>query len=432
MIKSSVLLKHYSLGNGPSRYKMSDGELKPYEIILGDDREFEELMVSLYLLDKYIPNETEFCYETRLRSVWESLKDDVEQLFLFLTGRKLSLQFEETQSKLHYLQQQLLSTELSSKRRGMTCLFSGGLDSTAGALILAKDNQAPILSHTATGNITLGRVRTLRSNPVLMDLPLIVTEMRSIAADSSPTTTRGLLFLANAMVLASSMGFEQICLPENGPLMINPHVSSISTPTRNAHPYLVTTLEKIHNQISSSKLRVIPIFKDKTKAEMIADIRSYETLINNTWSCFKVQGQARMCGICFACMVRRLSALASGYEEPINTYQFDPFFMGPSQVGQSLKADLDILYDTLLYLQKVLDNEQLIENEMFMIPNGFFEDPFLLLRRFSLDMFLGLNKYQMKLGSAQLGPLGRFSMRILEKIPSSDLQQRDEELSSIS
>jgi len=432
MIRSSVLLKHYSLENGPLRYKMSDGELKPYEIILGDDGEFEELMVSLYLLDKYIPNETKLCYETRLESVWESLKNDVEQLFLFLTGRKLTLQFEETRSKPHYVQQRLLSAELSSMKRGMPCLFSGGLDSAAGALTQAKNNQAPILSHTATGNITLGRVLNLRSNPVLMDLPLIITEMRLMAADSSPTTTRGLLFLANAMVLASSMEFRRICLPENGPLMINPHVSSISTPTRNAHPYLVTTLEKIHNQISGSKLRVVPIFKDKTKAEIIAEIRSYETLVNNTWSCFKVQGQARMCGICFACMVRRLSALASGYEEPIDTYQFDPFSMIPSQVGQSLKTDLDILYDTLVYLQKVLDNEHLIENEMFMIPDGFFEDPFLLLRRFSLDMFLGLNKYQMKSGSGQLGPLGRFSMRLLEKIPSSDLEQRDEELRSIS
>jgi hypothetical protein len=431
MIKSSVLLKQYSLEKGPPRYRIWDSELKPYEIVLDDQREFEELMVSLYLLDKYFLNETKFCYETRLRNTWESLKNDIEHLFLFLTGRKLTIQFEEIKSRPQYIQQRLLPSEFSSMKRSMPSLFSGGLDSVAGAIIQTKNKQAPILSHTATGNITLGRVLNLRDDPVLRALPLVVTEMRLMATDSSPTTkTRGLLFLANAMVLASSLGFEQICLPENGPLMINPHVSSLSIPTRNAHPYLVRTLEKIHNQISNSQLRVFPIFKDKTKAEIIAEIRSYETLINKTWSCFKVQGQARMCGICFACLVRRLSALASGFEEPMNTYQFDPFTMIPSQVGQSLKTDLDILYDTLIYLHKVLNDEHLIENEMFMIPDGFFEDPYLLLRKFSLDMFLGLKKYQMKLGLGQLGPLGRFSMKLLEKISSSDLEQRSEELGS--
>lgn len=431
MIRSSVLIGKYSFSRVPRRYKIVDGELRPFQTIFEKGEEFEEMMLSLFLLDKFLHGEEKLCFETRHKKAWDNVKKDLEQLFLFLTERKLSIDIEESPQKQECRQERLIPDELVDVNHGTLCLFSGGLDSAAGALRLAKDKQSPTLSHTATGNITLGKVGSLQRDPLLMDLPLIITDMRTPRAYFSPTNTRGLLFLSNAMVLASSLRLKQVYLAENGPLMINPHVSPISVPTKNAHPYLILTIAKIYNLTTDSKPEIIPNFKDETKAEIIANIANYPSLVNNTWSCFKVQGQTKMCGICFACFVRRLSALAAGYQEPTSTYKYDPFKIELKDVGESLRTDIDILHDTLVYLKDLLNDDHLVEEEMFMIPSGFFQDPGELLRRFSLDVFLGLDNYKNKLNSSVFGPLGRFAIKILETIPSSELREREGQLNSL-
>lgn len=428
MIKSISLLKHYSLHNGPKRSLISD-DARPYSIVYENNREFEELMLSLFLIDKYYPSESNFSLGVSRKKDFNDVKGDVEQLYAFLTNRKITIKIVPIH-RCHTEQQRLVASAWGSSNRGVPCLFSGGLDSTAGALLLIKSQLAPILSHTITGNIVFGRVCKLMKNPALRDLSLIATEMRTVAADSSPVMTRGLLFLSNAMVLASSMGHRQIFVPENGPLMINPHVSPLADPTKNAHPYLLTTLERIYNQLTQAKVNIKPIFKDATKADLIRKIRGAENVINQTWSCFKIQGQARMCGICFACLVRRLSAIAAGYKEPPGTYQFDAFRIRRQALGASLITDLDILYDTLIYLEKILKDDSFVASELSMLPSNFFEDKIRLIRNFSLDMFLGIRGYLQTEGENNLGPLGRFSRKILREVPESELMLRENDLDS--
>lgn len=430
MIKSRALLKHHSLQNGPGRYRILDDETKSYVIVYEKNKEFEELMLTFFLLDKYYPSENKFSFGTDQEEYLKEVKEDIEQLYTFLTNRKISLKIVPINRRL-VQQQRMIVSESWKPKRGAPCLFSGGLDSTAGALILTKNDLAPTLSHTVTGNIVYGKVCKLKRHPTLRDLPLIITDMRTAAADSSPVMTRGLLFLSNALVLASSMGHKEVYMPENGPLMINPRVSSLAEPTKNAHPYLLTTLERVYNHLTQSKMKINPIFKDETKADLIARIHNANTLIDRTWSCFKIQGQAKMCGLCYACLVRRLSALAAGYQEPTGTYEFDAFLVKREELGQSLRTDLDILYDTFVYLEKLLKDDSLIRNETLMIPSGFFEDVIKLMRNFSIDMFLGMHKYLQNAKEDNLGPLGRFSKKVLKKVPESELKVREDEIKSL-
>lgn len=431
MIKGNALLRQYGLHNGARRFRVSDDGTKLYEVISEKDKEFERLIFSIFLLDKYYPSERELSFGTRQYSVFQEVKQDIEQLTTFLTNRKTSIRFVPVHRQI-FQQQRIVSNKPVKTKRGAPCLFSGGLDSASGALLLTRNQLSPTLSHTATGNIVFGQARKLRNHSRLRSLPMIITDMRlrRAAADSSQVKTRGLLFISNALTIASSLEKKQVYVPENGPLMINPRVSSLSEPTKNAHPYLIETLEKIFNHVTDSKVEIVPMFKDETKAEIIAKVFA-DGIIDHTWSCFRIQGQSKMCGLCFACLVRRLSALAVGYREPVASYQYDPFLVEREELGYFLKFDLDILHDAFIYLQKLLSDGNLVRNAMFMIPQGFFADPFELLRNFSLDMFLGLHNYRKTTRTQRLGPLGRFATKLLQNIRQPDLKAREDELKSL-
>ena len=309
-----------------------------------------------------------------------------------------------------------------------------GLDSTACALEFIKKGIPTTLSHTATGNIVLGKAMEIVKSPILNNTTLVVTDMRTGEADSpgfGSLSTRGLLFISNALVVASCLGCPDVCLPENGPLIINPSVSFGSEPTKNSHPFLIKTLENIYNHVSRQKKEIKTIFKDKTKAEISACI-TRDQIIEKTWSCFNIQRQSRMCGVCFACAVRRLSLLAAGYYEPLETYECDPFAAQLSDAGTALGWKLDDLHDTFVYLFDFLKTESFKRNEMFLIPEGFFENEKELMRRFSLDMFLGFKKHMEQIGSGNMGALGKFVNRLLDCLPQSEINEREEMLRKIS
>jgi hypothetical protein len=118
--------------------------------------------------------------------------------------------------------------------------------------------------------------------------------------------------------------------------------------------------------------------------------------------------------------------LAIDHEEPPETYELDPLALDRSQLTTIMAKDLDILHDGFLFLERSLHDDSIITNELLHVPNGFFSDPVNMLRRFSLDMFLGLQKYASKAES--LGSLGKFATDILRKIPSEHLARREEEL----
>lgn len=426
MIKSGELLKRYNLQNGPARFRAVNSETKPFEIFSEEGcLEFEKLMLSMHLLDKYASDEKQLCFETCLKSEIDNVAEEAENLYSFLTCRKLTIKalYQAPEGKLA---QKRLTPINQTIRCGAPCLFSGGLDSAAGAIFLNNKAYSPTLCHTSTCNITLGKALSLHLMSPYSQLPLIITDMRNEAADSTSGKTRGLLFLSNAITLASSLGHKEVFFAENGPLMINPPVSPLADPTKNAHPYLIGAMERIFNTITGSRIKINAIFKDQTKSEVVAKV-SRKGIIDYTWSCFRVQCQSHMCGLCYACLVRRLSLLALGYEEPPDAYEFNPFGLDRAKLGGVALQDLDILHDGILFFERMLKKENITEIDLARVPEGFFKDPSELLHRFSLDMFLGIKKL---LGSTQIGTLGKFASEVMREIPDSYLSEREEELKS--
>lgn len=429
MIDSESFLSWFNLQNGAKRLRIFNSESRHFELVLDSDSlEFEKLMLSLYLLEKYKAKEKELHFETENINKMEQIAEEVESLFNFLTSRRLSIKFvsqkKNSQGKKVQVRLQDLGEPIAIAG---PCLYSGGLDSAAGAIALTKMNKNPILCHTATSNIIMGKVVKLHTMAPFSTLPLIITDMRTEAGDFMSGKARGLLFISNAALLAYSLGYDEMFMPENGPLMINPKLSSLADPTKNAHPYLLTTIEKIFSSITSSKMKINAIFKNSTKAEVIAS-SAVKGILNDTWSCFRVQCKSHMCGLCYACFVRRLSVLAVGYQEPDNTYDYNPFTIDRSKLGGVDVQDLDILHDSILFFKRLYSKEYTPEIEP-RIPNDFFENPSDLLSRYSLDMFLGIKKL-LEI-STEIGSLGRFASDIMKDIPEDQLSHRAEQLKAI-
>jgi hypothetical protein len=261
----------------------------------------------------------------------------------------------------------------------------------------------------------------------LASLDLFLTDMRGEkGVGRSPL--RGFLFLVNAFLLSHFLKTDILIFPENGPLMLNPPMSSFTEPTKNSHPMLISTLQRIFERIEGRKFEISCIFKDKTKSEVMALLLK-DNLITKTNSCFQVQGIRNMCGTCFACFVRRFSLLALGFSEQPTQYTRDPFLSSCTQ-GASNEIMLD-LHDSLLFLYRIMIDKEDINQYLTNVPNDFFANPSLLFNRFSEDVFLGINEYFMTKSSSQLNALGRFAKELLDRIDKRRLESRKEQLDTL-
>jgi len=431
-MKSRSILRYHGLLNRPKEYLIlpyQEEEVMFVSSANGRLRELEELVLSLYIIDREYPEENALTLQVSEIKIWAELKKTIQNLFSFLTDRYLDLKFERSQ-RLRSLQTALLDSSADfSRKPTVTCLFSGGLDSTAGILNL-QHREEPLLHHTITGKIIKGKVVDLHSSPPLNKHGLALTDSQLKNIRPGISLLRGLLFLTNASIIAYAFGQNAVVMPENGPLMINPQVSLLSPrPTRTAHPFLVKSVEQVLRRLIEKRFKIECIFKEKTKAEVLASVMRETDLINKTYSCFTVQGQKRMCGICYACFVRRVSALCIDYQELDKLYSMDPFRVDIGSLGPKSVQKINILRDSLSFFQNVLSDDKFVDQAIDNIPTGFFSDPHDLLRRFAADLFLGTRNYLKRADAKLLNAFGKFAAEIISnEIDSDILIQRREQL----
>lgn len=431
-MRSRDLLRFHGLLNLQRESYIPPNGSNAFDFMLSIDAkllELEELILSLYLIDRNYPRETELTHQVEDLNAWASLREPIQELFSFLTDRNLILSFEKATTRRTVQTRLFNSVEESNWAPTVVCLFSGGLDSAAGVLSFQKPEE-PLLSHTLTGKIMYGRVLSLRNHPKIISHGLILTDSQVRNITPGRSRLRGLLFLTNAALVASSFGLDRVVLPENGPLMINPQVSELSPqPTRNAHPHLTRRLEEILTDLRQRNFSIDCIFKEKTKAEVVASVAGETQLVNKTYSCFTVQGQKKMCGICYACYVRSTSALCVNYEEPHELYDMNPFRVDIGSLGRVSTQKIHIIKDSLSFCKSALSDDNSPMEALDSVPTGFFNDPVELLRNFAKEMLLGTHLHLQKVKTEELNALGKFALEMLSKeIDFSLLESRREEL----
>lgn len=338
----------------------------------------------------------------------------------------MSVEIRIQRSPKKSIQRILSETRLSQP----IVLFSGGLDSLAAALSIGRA-VCPVLFHATTSNVILAKVRELRdSSSAFSGCPMTAGDCRFASLGGGSAQTRGLLFLASAANVASTLGIDRIVIGENGPLMINAQVSPFSIPSKTAHPKLIVEFENIVRDLFPFSLHIDAVHKDMTKSEVVLGVREdLGESLHKSYSCWRTQGLRTMCGMCFACLVRRLSLLAIGITEDDSVYEADPFRADFSELGPAGQNAVSDLKDSLTYYKRFAMNCDEPVGWDSGISTSFFEDPSALLRRFSYDLFLGIRSYSKShdhVGS--YNALYRYCLDSIQDIGTSRLDERDSEL----
>jgi len=228
-------------------------------------------------------------------------------------------------------------------------LFSGGLDSFAGAVEQLAENRKKIalVSHRSASKIAGAQKylvdqlkRRFGANRVL-HVPVWANLDANLGKE--PThRSRSFLFAALGAVTARLFDKNRICFFENGVVSLNlPPVGQVvgARATRTTHPQALEGFRRVLAAVFGRPVAVDNPFAWLTKTEVIERIATHRCsdLIPHTRSCTRVHDMTTLhphCGQCSQCLDRRFAVLAAGqgHEDLEEAYKVD-LFLGERRAG---------------------------------------------------------------------------------------------------
>lgn len=208
--------------------------------------------------------------------------------------------------------------------RDCVCLFSGGMDSLLGAIALVDDERRPFLvSQGSPKEITPQKYLAQALGLDAHRFEGRVNE-RWRAPYEPSTRARSILFFAYGVVAASALNLNEVTVPENALIAINPPFTRRRTgslSTRTTHPHFLSELSDILAAVGIGVAIRNP-FAAKTKGEMIlaADRGNLPQLLAASYSCGKGKRLNRQCGRCIPCLIRRASFAKAGVDDATHYY----------------------------------------------------------------------------------------------------------------
>jgi 7-cyano-7-deazaguanine synthase in queuosine biosynthesis len=366
-----------------------------------------EIAACVYLADKAIrrgefdnwARNLSFLVPVREPTKWNLVRKHLTNTIATLTGDSVQFEFTKREEERGRGKYTLLNKSATPKLTQFDCvsLFSGGLDSFAGAVFLLQQRRRPLfISHYV--NALLKNVQSnliddirIRFGPAFEHLQYKVTSKRtaeekfSFKANESSHRARSFLFLSFAAVAAAMRGVKDIYICENGVLALNVPLSEArqgSRSTRHAHPLYLKYFNRLITSLYEREFSILNPFLFWTKGKEAELLRSsgFSSAIKDTVSCWGYPNQTihfkdcNHCGYCIPCIVRRVSVTASGMAPFDDRYFYDVF----SADGKVKKAQSRNIDDLVLFCQSVasLSTNDLVYRypEFFMIEAD--EDPF--------------------------------------------------------
>jgi 7-cyano-7-deazaguanine synthase in queuosine biosynthesis len=203
-------------------------------------------------------------------------------------------------------------------------LFSGGIDSLAGAIgLLRNQKQALLISHESqTGTMRTQRAlfEALRDHfPGKVSHYKFVAHLRGERAPEETQRTRALLYCSIAYALAEACGLDEFYVYENGVTSINLYRRedlANARASRTTHPRTMFLMGELFGLMRGRNFTIHLPFMFLTKREVIDQIRTgpLPSLLSSAVSCtraFHAEGTTH-CGTCFQCIDRRISAFVAG------------------------------------------------------------------------------------------------------------------------
>ena len=277
-----------------------------------------------------------FVVPVRDPEFWRSAQEPLVETLGFLTGDRFDFTFVP---RAHDV---LRQGDLDLGRPAevdQVILFSGGLDSLAGAFetLSSTDDRLLLVTHRSASKIAslqktlVGKLR--RDSP--KRITWVPVRGHLIGQETRETTQRSRSFLYAALGYAAAtlVGLPRIRFYENGIVSLNLPINRqvVDTmATRTTHPLFLHRLEGLLSLVAESPITVENPFANLTKTEVVARLRDLggSDLIEATTSCSSVRPRRREkphCGSCSQCLDRRFAVLACGVEnhDPPGRYEVD-------------------------------------------------------------------------------------------------------------
>ncbi len=230
--------------------------------------------------------------------------------------------------------------EFEKKKNSHICLFSGGLDSLAGALkLLSEDKNLILISHSSN-NLGVSRTQNEILKRIMIDYPDLVQpfkfscHLKGERAVEETQRSRIFLYTTIAFSLMSLASENSINIFENGITSINfsKRQDAMNARTsRTTHPKTLSLLQSFFTLVAEKDVEVRHPFLFYTKSDIFEVIKENkkESYINSTLTCtktflkFQNKSNASHCGRCSQCVDRRFAAFATGLEEFDAIYDMD-------------------------------------------------------------------------------------------------------------
>ena len=311
------------------------------------------LIASLcYAIDKVVPRWTaednwtrqlEVDFPVSDAAVWEPARDALARALSFLSGDQWAVSFRTSRTPLFVAPERVRMISPDRSDFDAACLFSGGLDSLAGAIELLEAGKSVLL----VGHYDSAGPRTQQSNLYLellkqhgnrVELRQTRASQRPRASAERTLRSRSIAFIGLGLLAASAVG-ENVPLYtcENGLIALNPPLTPSragSCSTRTMHPYYLDQLRLALGQVGIRNEIVNP-FAFKTKGECVRDcgnVPLLQRVMAMSASCshgarrqfWERKSDRENCGYCVPCLYRRAALNASGLDRGAD-YGIDVF-----------------------------------------------------------------------------------------------------------
>ena len=297
---------------------------------------------------------------------WQNnlIKTALNDVLTFMTGdRKYEFNFIKSNRNPTEVENKQYSIFAGEKRdfNGDIMLFSGGLDSLAGAVQRLNDypdHSLCVVSHRSNKTVThtqealiqfLGTKFGRRLKPYGFEC----CNHNGLKSKEETQRTRIFLFSAIAFALCSYYQKHEFFIYENGITSINlPKQTDVinARASRTTHPKTLGLLRRFY-KLFDPDFNIIAPFYAQTKAEIMEIFEKYNEkgIITSSVSCSSSRtkpGQVAHCGCCSQCIDRRFSVYAAGLEEYDAGYAADFISRFPDDDKQETKQRI---YSTLRF-----------------------------------------------------------------------------------
>jgi hypothetical protein len=306
---------------------------------------------------------------------WNSppLQQGLQSFLARLTEDVWNLDFYARRSSRDDLESQLPLIDPLSSDDNLVCLFSGGLDSFAGAVDLLHHNERRNL--ICVGGTTNGRIgfaqselcgildRKFRDRATLVRVKVHLTTDPEGWAEEATQRSRGFFHLSIGAAVAAAIGSSTLHVSENGIGAINlPYTSAqLGTHmTRSMHPSILVDAAKWFTEYFGREIGIVNGMLGLTKAQACRKVAKsgLDSAIPASFSCDgfqRVSGRPQ-CGVCTSCLLRRQALHASGLGSQDDPTRYCLDVTDPNaEIPRERLVGLRLMRDQVATLRRCLD-----------------------------------------------------------------------------